>query len=77
MTRGRIRVILDRHYGAKAQIAHELGINRVSVYCWIWGRTESARVHRAANARALELLAEEAEQKQEKGSPKQLQQATL
>lgn len=60
LTRVQIRTVFDRHRGSRKQIAAALGVSHVSVTNVLKGRGKSARILRAAEQRALELLAEEA-----------------
>ena len=59
LRRAEIRKIFKRHRGAAYQLARDLNCSRVTVSDWLRGRVKSARIAKAAHARAYELLAEE------------------
>lgn len=52
-------MILSRRRGALSQLARDLGLSRVTVHQVIRGRSQSERVMKAAEERALALLEEE------------------
>lgn len=58
-SRPEIRKIFKRNFGAAMAVAKALDISHVSVSLWLKGKTTSARVAEACEAKALELLAEE------------------
>jgi transcriptional regulator with XRE-family HTH domain len=61
LRRTEVRTILKRNRGSIKAIADDLGITITTVGDWMRGKTTSARVAAAAQAKALELL--EAERK--------------
>jgi len=64
LRRTEIRAILGRHRGSKGEIARQFGVRAQSVSTWLGGRTKSARIARAAEKKALELLEQEQREKE-------------
>lgn len=67
LTREQISELLRRHKGSIAQVADSLEIRSTGVSLWLDGKSTSARIAVAAEAKAHELL--KLEQKQAAGSP--------
>jgi IS30 family transposase len=61
LPRRTIRAVLRRHRGTCASIARDLGVHPVTISKWLAGQAVSARIAEAAQAKAQELLAREAE----------------
>jgi hypothetical protein len=59
LRRVQIREILARHYGAKAEVARSLNINRARVTTWLKGRYPSQPLANALQKKALDLLEQE------------------
>jgi len=62
MRRVEIREVLKRHNGSISRIAEQLGITSVTVSMWARGKMTSKRIHKAAEAKARELLKLEQEE---------------
>ena len=56
--------VLRRHRGSQRQIADSLNIRESGVAQWLKGRTTSARIAKAAEKKARELLSLEVKERQ-------------
>lgn len=68
LTREEIGVILRRHRGSIITVADRLGIRGTAMQLWLKGHMTSARIAKAAEQMARELLALE-QQEQTAGAP--------
>lgn len=59
MTLESIRDVFRMHHGAAAWLARKLCVTDVTVHMVLQGKTKSARIVKAANKHAIELMTED------------------